>query len=98
MISQSDDVNTESCENKEKSYVNLSNLNVGEYILAIGGFKEEHGSYLLQLRYSHSQYSFPIVTHQLNPKNNIGAISELKCGEILSNQHNTELSNQCSIL
>eukprot|EP01084_Bolivina_argentea_P008498 15904_1 len=69
------------CSNSQKSYVNLLDYIPGVYIIAVGGYAKEYGSYYLQL--SCQQYSYPITEVQFNPPINSPVIS---CDSMLANQ------------
>ena len=89
MVDESDDVRFTQCGNTEKSYIDLLDYPEGEYLIAIGGFGHEYGSYFFQLRCSH--YTFPLDADQLKPFENEN-ILQLKCDETISDQENTEIS------
>eukprot|EP01084_Bolivina_argentea_P041659 76896_1 len=61
------------CSNTHKSHINLLNYPEGEYIIAIGGFAKENGSYFLQMVCL--QHSIPLTVSQLNPPTNTTSIT-----------------------
>eukprot|EP01084_Bolivina_argentea_P212390 361046_1 len=89
LIQRSDDSN---CNNMDKSYIDLHNYKEGVYIVAVGGYAQEYGYYFIHLQCDEIQvmqpavYSFPILKTQFNVSNNY---QTLTCGQILSNQSNT---------
>eukprot|EP01084_Bolivina_argentea_P250527 419781_1 len=88
----SDDVNQLYCnENKEKSHVDLLNIDEGVYIIALGGYGTNYGSYFFQLWCN--EYSFPVFASEFNPLHT--NVSELECDSRLLEEQNTH-SHQIS--
>eukprot|EP01084_Bolivina_argentea_P260411 439747_1 len=75
-----------SCQDRRKSYIDLENYVEGEYVVGVGGFSKNNGSYFIQLNCHH--YSFPIIEQQFEPSttDNIS----LECDTILSNKQLTD--------
>eukprot|EP01084_Bolivina_argentea_P103646 185619_1 len=94
LLETSDDVDSTICNNEEKSYVNLLDYKVGQYIIGIGGYAQEHGKYYLKLECSSVaptqspilKYSFPIVKSEFDVHSNVNI---LECNDILHNETNT---------
>eukprot|EP01084_Bolivina_argentea_P309190 534793_1 len=66
LITSSDDSPSALCKrNSEKSYINLANYEEGTYIIGIGGYQQELGSYFIHMDCEY--YSFPAESSQMNP-------------------------------
>eukprot|EP01084_Bolivina_argentea_P179112 309527_1 len=83
LIDSIDDVGEDTCSNKKKSYIDLSALDEGLYIIAVGGFVKSNGPYYLFL--DCTQYSYPMREDQFDPLNS----TDLQCNTTLTNEANT---------
>jgi len=73
-----------SCTNSEKSYIDLSNYDEGEYIIAVGPYGVEVGVYFIHLECV--KYLWPIQEDQIDPPSNT---SDITCGDMVKDKVDT---------
>eukprot|EP01084_Bolivina_argentea_P270458 459882_1 len=83
LLDHSDDTSSSICRNTKKSLIDLKQFIENTYIIAVGGFGAQVGTY--QINFECTQFSRPIQNTEINP-----SISDtLTCGMQLHNQHNS---------
>eukprot|EP01084_Bolivina_argentea_P174180 301707_1 len=65
------------CYNQEKSIIDLTKYPEGEYIVGVGGYANQYGSYWIQMQCE--QYSWLLSIEEIAPDRNMQGV--LNCGE-----------------
>eukprot|EP01084_Bolivina_argentea_P266656 452353_1 len=79
LLDSFDDSSKSKCKTNEKSVMNLFDYNDGQYIIGVGGFGKEFGSFTIKM--SCTAHSYPVQQHELNPSINDNYKGSITCDQ-----------------